>query len=164
MPITYETLYDIPGHLVRRCHQIAVGMFHEALEPCGLTPIQFAILWGCRNFPGMDQAQLGRIVGVDRTTIGNVILRLEGKEFLSRSPDPNDRRIKRLSLTPAGEAELDAALPLVQSVQDRLLAPLSEEERQDFVRLMALVVDAHNECSRVPMASPCVHTENKGEG
>ncbi|MCF8480322.1 MAG: MarR family transcriptional regulator [Rhodospirillum sp.] len=143
-------LESMPGYLIRRSHQISVGLFHEACGEMGLTPIQFALLSGIDARPGLDQIQLSRLVGVDRATIGNVISRLEGRGHILRTPDERDRRVKRLALTGSGEAALEAARPLVKEVQDRLLEPLSAEERTLFVRLLGRLVLENAEGSRVP--------------
>lgn len=143
-------LYAMPGHLVRRCHQISVGIFHEVCKGFDLTPIQFAVLWGVKSNASIDQVQLSRIVGVDRTTIGNVILRLENRKLVSRGVDAKDRRVRILSLTEQGEKLVDEVLPFVDTVQDQLLEPLSNIEQKQFVRLLSKVVRLKNESSRAP--------------
>lgn len=144
----------MPGHLVRRCHQIAVGLFHEICGDTGLTPIQFAILSGIDFQPGLEQVQLSKIAGVDRTTIGNVISRLESRGAIERKADDKDRRIKRLYLTDEGRATLRNVRPMVDEVQDLILRPLDEAERIEFVRLLTKLVHANNEGSRAPLDMP----------
>lgn len=141
----------MPGHLVRRCHQISVGLFHEVCGETGLTPIQFAILSGIEFQPGLEQVQLSKLAGVDRTTIGNVLSRLESRGYIERRPDDKDRRIKRLFMTAEGSGALHAIRPLVEQVQDLLLAPLEEDERKEFTRLLIKLVLGNNEGSRAPM-------------
>lgn len=149
---SFDMLYEMPGHLIRRCHQISVGIFHDVCGEFDMTPIQFALMSGIQSNSGIDQVQLSRLIGVDRTTIGNVILRLEKRGALKRSADASDRRVKRLALTPSGEQLLMAALPSVQEVQDQFLAPLEEEERVEFIRLLSKAVSLNNENSRAPTA------------
>jgi DNA-binding MarR family transcriptional regulator len=146
-PLIHESM---PGYLIRRTHQISVGLFHEACGEIGLTPIQFALLSGIDARPGLDQIQLSRLVGVDRATIGNVISRLEGRGYILRTPDERDRRVKRLALTNVGEEALDAARPLVKDVQEKILEPLSAGEKEVFVRLLGKLVLENAEGSRVP--------------
>jgi DNA-binding MarR family transcriptional regulator len=147
-------LESMPGYLIRRSHQISVGLFHELCGDMGanggLTPIQFALMSGIQARPGLDQIQLSRLVGVDRATIGNVLGRLESRGHIERAPDEKDKRVKRLFLTEAGAAAMEAARPLVAEVQNRLLAPLTEEEKAVFVRLLAKLVLENADGSRVP--------------
>src|SRR5450432_229782 len=62
---------DKPGHLARRFQQIAVAVFHAAVEEAGydLTPVQYAALTEIATQPGIDQATLAGLIAYDRTTI-----------------------------------------------------------------------------------------------
>lgn len=151
--VRLEELYAKPGHLIRRCHQIAVALFLEELQDLNLTPIQFAILAGVDNHPDIDQISLAGLVACDRTTIGNVVERLEGRGLLTRTVDDTDRRVRLLRLTDDGRAVLADARPCTETIQQKLLAPLTEAERQQFVSLLTRIADAHNETSRAPLVT-----------
>ena len=99
-------LDDLPGHHIRRLHQIAVAIFLQETEPLGLTPVQYAALQGVANAPGVDQRTLARTIGLDTSTTGGVVDRLEARGLLQRNAHPDDRRVRRLTLTGAGQALL----------------------------------------------------------
>ncbi len=63
-------------------------------------------------------------------TLGKVVERLEAKKFINRRPAPEDKRTKRLFLTRAGAALLDAAEPPVQQSQERILALLAAKDKK----------------------------------
>src|SRR5580692_2405332 len=54
-------LYDQPGHLIRRAHQISVSMFHDLLGR-EVTPVQYSILRMLHELPGLDQVTLAQRV------------------------------------------------------------------------------------------------------
>ena len=58
----------MPGHLIRRLHQVSTRVFGQRLKAAGidLTPIQFAALDALRAHPGIDQAGLAEAVAKDR--------------------------------------------------------------------------------------------------
>ena len=58
-------LDNLPGHHIRRLHQIAVAVFLQELEPNGLTPVQYAVMQTVANAPGIDQRTLARTIGLD---------------------------------------------------------------------------------------------------
>ena len=62
------------------------------------------------------------IIYFDRSTIGDVLDRMEGKGWILRQSTPSDRRIKRLELSPAGQEVLQQVEPGIRRVQERLLA------------------------------------------
>src|SRR5690242_12200285 len=127
-------LDELPGHYIRRLQQIAVAVFLQETEAHGLTPVQYAVLNQVAATPGMDQRTLARTVGQDTSTIAGVIDRLEARGLLSRNASPDDRRVRLLDLTVAGHALLDAVAPGIVKAQDRMLDPLSEAERREFMR------------------------------
>jgi MarR family transcriptional regulator, lower aerobic nicotinate degradation pathway regulator len=140
----------LPGYHIRRLQQIAVAVFLQETEAHGLTPVQYAAMQAVRNSPGFDQRTLAATIGFDTSTIGGVIDRLEARGLLTRSASPNDRRVRLLTLTDAGRALLEAAIPSMLRAQERMLAPLPKKERAEFMRMLRVLVTTNNELSRAP--------------
>lgn len=141
---------DMPGHRIRRLHQISVGIFLQELADTGLTPVQFAALQTVAQSPGLDQRTLAGSIALDTSTTGGVIDRLEQRGWLERRTAPDDRRVRQLWLTEAGQAVLTQAVPAVQRAQAQILAPLDEADRQTFLRLLHRLVETNNAHSRAP--------------
>jgi DNA-binding MarR family transcriptional regulator len=146
-PIDLDAL---PGHLIRRLQQIAVGLFMEETAAYDLTPVQFAALAAVSRQPALDQRTLARTIGFDTSTIGGVIDRLERRGLVQRQAAAEDRRVRRLTITPDGAALLERVMPAMQRAQTRILAPLPAAERATFLRLLTTLVTANNAASRAP--------------
>lgn len=140
----------LPGHHIRRLHQIAVAIFLQETEAHGITPVQYAALQTVGNAPGIDQRTLAGTIGLDTSTVAGVIDRLEARGLLARGTSPNDRRVRLLTLTAEGQALLVKVVPDMQKAQQRILAPLPKAERAEFMRMLRTLVDANNELSRAP--------------
>lgn len=136
-----------PAHLIRRTHQIAVALFMEEAASFGVTPVQFAILNALIDEPGQDQVTLAARVAFDAATSGSVIGRLETKGWVRREPDAQDRRRKRLWITPEGRAVALKMRRAASNTQQRLLAPLDEHEREQMSVLLAKLVSGHQDSS-----------------
>ena len=150
IPITPEAFEGLPGHYIRRLQQIAVAIFLQETEEFGITPVQFAALQGVSAQPGIDQRTLARSIGFDTSTITGVIDRLETRGLVQRNASSSDRRVRLLTLTPAGEQLLADIVPPMLRAQERMLAPLPPGERSEFLRMLRLLVNANNELSRAP--------------
>jgi len=150
-PITMDAVYDAPGYLFRRMQQIAVAIFVEECKAFDLTPVQYAALIAIHTHPGIDATRLSAVIAFDRSTLGNVIERLEGKKLIERKPSPEDKRAKLLYLTRAGTALLREIAPSVDRAQSRMLQPLKPADRRALMALLAQLVDLNNEASRVPL-------------
>lgn len=143
-------LHDTPGHLIRRAQQIAVALFMEECAELDLTPVQYAALVAVREHPGIDATRLSSLIAFDRSTLGNVLERLETRKLVQRYASPDDKRVKLLRLSPAGVAMLARARVPVARAQQRVLAPLNPADRERFVALLEQLVEMNNEVSRVP--------------
>ena len=149
--ITMDAVYTAPGYLFRRMQQIAVSIFVEECQAFDLTPVQYAALVAIHTHPGIDATRLSAVIAFDRSTLGNVIERLESKAFVERKPAREDKRVKLLYLTKAGAATLREIMPSVESAQARMLQPLKPADRKVLLALMTQLVDLNNEASRVPL-------------
>jgi DNA-binding MarR family transcriptional regulator len=131
--------------------QIAVAIFIEECKAFDLTPVQYAALIAIHTHPGIDATRLSAVIAFDRSTLGNVIERLEAKELIERQPSPGDKRVKLLFLTKAGAALLRAITSSVDRAQARILQPLKPADRKTLMALLSQLVDLNNEASRVPL-------------
>jgi MarR family transcriptional regulator, lower aerobic nicotinate degradation pathway regulator len=139
-----------PGYAIRRLHQISVGIFLQEVGDLGVTPVQYAALQEVGNQPGIDQRTLARTIALDTSTTGGVIDRLEARGWLERRMSPEDRRTRLLHLTAAGEQALAETVPAMLRAQDRILEPLTERQRNEFMRLLQVLVTQNNDLSRAP--------------
>ena len=150
-PVTMDAVYTRPGYLFRRMQQIAVAIFVEECKAFDLTPVQYAALVAIRTHPGIDATRLSAVIAFDRSTLGSVIERLEAKALVARKPSRDDRRVKLLYLTKAGETLLRDIVPAVDRAQARMLQPLKTSDRKTLLALLTQLVDLNNEASRVPL-------------
>lgn len=131
-------LHDEPGHLIRRAHQMAVAAFHDT-HGRQITPVQYAVLRALAAEPGIDQVTLAQRVALDTSTAADIATRLENKGWIVRAL--RARRQRELSLTPEGQAVLDAMLPGVNPMYQRLLRNFSDTERATLLALLQRFVD-----------------------
>ncbi len=144
-------LLAMPGHLIRRLQQISFALFIDQAKEFEITPVQYAAMVAINNHPGIDQTALCNMVALDRSTVGDVVGRLEKKKFIKRLNGSVDRRTKSLHITPAGRKLIKDIEPAVQSTQRLILVPLKASERGVFLRMLKELVHLNNEHSRAPL-------------
>lgn len=147
----FDETASMPGHLLRRCQQIAVSIFLKQCRDFDLTPLQFAVLSALDQHGAMDQMRLGGLTALDRTTVGVVVTKLVDGGLAARRQSDKDKRSKVVTISPEGQRLLERAAPAVRDVQRRLLAPLDPAEREMFVRLLARIAEGGNSESRAPL-------------
>jgi DNA-binding MarR family transcriptional regulator len=150
MPRNPDAVFNKPGHLIRRLQQIAVAIFMAETKKFDITPVQYSALLAVEMHSGIDQTTLVNIIAFDRSTIGSVVSRLESKEWIKRVAGSDDRRTKRLTITPQGRKVLREIDASVASAQRLILAPLRPAERPVFMSMLKRLVRINNPLSRAP--------------
>lgn len=139
--LAHFNLYDAPGHLLRRCQQLAVDLYTMEVGISGLTPRQFALMLAIYQNPGISQVELVRLTGIDRSTVAEMVARLIKRGLLVRQRTETDRRTNALAVTPEGEAQLRTAKPGVARTQDRILQPIPPADRETFISALRQLVE-----------------------
>ena len=137
-----DDFHTMPGYLIRRAQQVSSALFAMECAAFDLTSVQYAALSAIGRNPGVDATRLSALISFDRSTLGDVLERMETKNWVARTSSASDRRIKVLSLTPVGQSLLDQVQPAVRRVQDRLLAPFAPAERDQVIALLSRLADA----------------------
>jgi DNA-binding MarR family transcriptional regulator len=140
-----------PGDLIRRLQQITVGIFMDETKKLDITAVQYKALRAIKKTPGIPKSYLADALALDRSTIGELVRRLESRGLVTRTTAQGDKRIKKLRLSPVGEALLAKAEPCVRRAKTRILAPLSKADKQLFLQMLVQLVEENNKYSRAPL-------------
>ena len=146
-------LWSRPGYLVRLLHQINYALWSEELGHANVTPVQYSVLTALSIRGEQDQTTLADEIGIDRTNVAEVLSRLEARKFVRRKENPADRRARLACLTPKGRALMTGLFPAMQRSQDRLLAPLTQKERDLFMATLVRLIEANNGYGRGTLRS-----------
>ena len=86
--------------------------FDEALRPLGLTNGQFSLLMSLNRPEPPRIGPVATLLAMDRTTLTAALKPLERQGLVEAKPDPQDKRSRLLTLTPAGRSLLARAVPV----------------------------------------------------
>ena len=112
-------------HLQRAARALA-RRFDDALRPLGLTSGQYSMMMALNRPEPPGIGSVASLLSMDRTTLTAALKPLQRRDLVTVMVDDEDRRGRRLRLTPAGQALLARALPLWRRTHaeiDRLLPP-----------------------------------------
>jgi MarR family transcriptional regulator, transcriptional regulator for hemolysin len=94
----------------------------HAVRPWGMTRAQWAVLARLERFEGLKQSELADMLDIQPITLTRLIDRLCDSGLIERRSDPDDRRAKRLFLTPAARPVLDGLARLGNDMMTTVLA------------------------------------------
>ncbi len=96
----------------QRAARALARRFDDAFRPLGLTNGQFSVLMSLNRPEPPTLGNLASLLAMDRTTLTAALKPLERRKLVRVAVDKEDRRSRRLILTPAGRALLAKAVPI----------------------------------------------------
>ena len=130
-PVPFDTTRMVRDRCLclaaQRAARALARRFDTALRPVGLTNGQFSLLHALNRADPPRLTDLAPFLAVDRTTLTAALKVLEREGLVASTPDPADRRNRRLHLTGDGHARLSRALPLWVAAHDALDATLPDD-------------------------------------
>lgn len=161
-----KTGFDLsasPSHLLHRAQQAAVNLSAQALSSEGLTLRQFAVLASLAAEEGQSQASLVDKTGIDRSTLAEMVRRMEAAGYIQRVVSPDDARAKAVSLMDKGRKAYDAALPAVEAADKALLALVRSNRRAGFIVSLSAIGAPEAEAPVEDTADGETAAEDKGK-
>ena len=121
----------------------------------GVTRAQWAVLARLDRFEGLKQSELAEMLDLQPITLTRLLDRLCENGLIERRADPNDRRAKRLFLTPAARPMLEQLGALAEETLGTALAGVSRESVEQIVAQLAVVKENLRQAiqQRTPVAA-----------
>jgi len=114
-----------------------VGALQDSFLARGRPLGASRVLWEIGD--GTDARALRERLGLDSGYLSRLLRGLEDAGLIAIEPDPNDRRVRRVSRTAAGSAEVAELDRRSDALAASLLAPLGGRQQHDLVEAMGRV-------------------------
>lgn len=124
---------------VQRAARALARRFDDALRPIGLTHGQFSLMMSLNRPKPPDMGAVSSLLGMDRTTLTAALKPLQRRRLLKIAADPEDRRSRIVTLTPAGHRLLARAVPVWRRTHEGLETLLSDGEPDRLRKNLNLV-------------------------
>jgi MarR family transcriptional regulator, organic hydroperoxide resistance regulator len=106
-----------------------------------LTMWAYSVLTALATGPTRTQAALARAIRADKTRIIPVLDDLQERGLIERQPDPVDRRVRLLAITPAGRRAFTRTRSGIRAGEERVLALVPAADRRAFLRTLRALSD-----------------------
>ena len=107
-------------------------MYDDYLRPTGLTIGQYSALAALYYVPSMPMNKLANRLEMDRTTLTRSLAILERDRLISIEADPEDTRVRAISITGSGLQKLMEAFPLWEAAQEAMANTLGSRPLKEF--------------------------------
>ena len=114
---------------LNRSVESLVSRINQSNTMGGLTPTQFSVVEALFHLGPLPQCQLAARVFKSSGNMTLVIDNLEKLGLVIRLPDPDDRRVSVVALTPLGKQTVSVIFPQHAAAVTQLFEVLSDEEQ-----------------------------------
>jgi len=128
------------GYLLKQASSALRAAMEEVLRPLGMTITHYSCLELLAQRPGMSNSELARGAFVTRQTMNVLLQGLERDGYVTRPAQATVGKVLPARLTPRGRRSLEKASRAVRSVEDRMLAGLTETERSAAFRILRSMI------------------------
>jgi DNA-binding MarR family transcriptional regulator len=143
-------LSQSPSHLLHRAQQLAQDRFALMAGAHGVTLRQFAVLAAIAEQPGRSQTDLVVATGVDRSTLADMITRMERRGLILRVTAAKDARANAVTLAAPGRAILNQSIPHARAADEALLEALPRGDRKTFQEMLLKLAAAADDSGQPP--------------
>ena len=112
------------------------------LAELDLSLAQHEILATIHRYSGLTQRELSEQLLVVKSNATALLKKLEARGLIRREPDPEDSRIKRLSLTRSGDALVQRSFAVQTRVISAMASVMSDDELEHTASVMTRVGEA----------------------
>ncbi|WP_294533710.1 MarR family transcriptional regulator [uncultured Rhodoblastus sp.] len=142
-PVSLDVVHEVRDACLclatQRAARTLARRFDRAFQPLGLTNGQFSLMMPLNVPEPMKLGRLAALLAMDRTTLTAALKSLERRGLVEVSPDKDDHRARRLSLTQAGRETLVAAIPIWRAEHAALEAELSKPNADRLRELLPFI-------------------------
>jgi DNA-binding MarR family transcriptional regulator len=124
------------GFLMHDVSRLRRAVFDEFMKPAGVTRSQWWVLAHLSRRDGMIQSDLAEVLELGKAALGGLVDRLEAARLIVRRPDPADRRVKRIHLTPKGMRMVLEMRQQSDAMSERILTGLTARQRRELTAML----------------------------
>lgn len=139
----HPVLASFFGYAFTKTAMIYKLRFIDDMKTLGIIGPQCGILYILSHSGPQSQIKLGGELGIDKATMVKLIDELEKMNFVSRTSDLVDRRIKMIALTSHGKKSLPKITAIRDKNEENFLSVLTQSEQQSLKSIVAKLLKAY---------------------
>ncbi|MCR8914148.1 transcriptional regulator SlyA [Marinobacter panjinensis] len=117
-------------------------LLDERLKDLGVTQARWTtMVYLQKGGEGLTQRELARLMAIENPTLVRLLDSLEQQGLIERRPCPNDRRARRLHLTPDGTEFMEVLTERAAKLREEMLEGISDEDIEGAVKVFHKIME-----------------------
>lgn len=140
-------------YLMARASHVVSAEFHSVLRRAGVQVPVWRVLATLSGSPGETVSGLADACLLQQPTMTKLLDRMVRDGLVKRLPDPRDRRVVRIQMTPRGESLVADLLVSAKKHENEVLARYPEMDAMQLKNLMRALIGRHRRGKRAMAAA-----------
>ena len=129
------------GYLTNWAARLFARELERQLLPTGIASAYMPVMFALSAGEALTQKELAQRAAVEQPTMAATLNRMERDGFITRVPDPTDRRSALVSLTETARGHLPEIERIIASINEIALGALEPDEQAAYGRLLRKMID-----------------------
>jgi DNA-binding MarR family transcriptional regulator len=141
--MTLSSVKECPYYLISRVSLVVTSALKKEFAASGVEqvkPAYLCVLMSLWPEDGLKVIELGKRAGLEPSTMTGLLDRMQRDNLVTRTPDPNDRRVLRIYLTKIGHQVRDPVLKVVDRVLSEVFAGVAEDDISQTKNLLRRIL------------------------
>jgi MarR family transcriptional regulator, transcriptional regulator for hemolysin len=130
-----------PGHLISLAARGFARLSEARLKPLGFGVGHLPVLVALQDGQASTQRDLARFAKIEQPPMAQMLARMERDGLIKRTPDPQDGRSSRITLTKAAEARLPDAVAVLLRGNNEVLRGFTRAETRQLVDMLTRLIE-----------------------
>ncbi|QAY75512.1 MarR family winged helix-turn-helix transcriptional regulator [Sphingosinicella sp. BN140058] len=142
-----------PGHLISLAARGFARLSEARLKPLGFGVGHLPVLVALRDGKASSQRDLARFARVEQPPMAQMLDRMARDGLIERTPDPEDGRSSRITLTAAAQARLPDAIDVLLEGNREVLDGFTRDETELLISMLKRVIANLDRIAHGPSAA-----------
>ena len=134
-------------HSINRLWRYAKEYGHNRIRNAGVSDTEYQICAFVHFHHDMSQDAVASALCLDKTTVAKALLSLEGKGYIQREQNPENRRKNILSITDQGRTTIADVVDVYDLWTDAVYSCLTLEEQEAFEEYLVRMIEKARQLS-----------------
>ncbi|MEJ5117034.1 MarR family winged helix-turn-helix transcriptional regulator [Gluconobacter cerinus] len=134
------------GSLTSKTGRLFTRLMEQKLKPAGMRAGQIPVFLALGKGEIRTQKVLAELAGIEQPGMATLLARMERDGLIEREPDPDDKRVSQIRLSPVGLTKSQQVIPIMEGASEEAFKGFTPLERDILITLLERMSSSLESC------------------
>jgi len=134
------------GSLTSKTGRLFTRLMEQKLKPAGMRAGQIPVFLALGKGEVRTQKVLAELAGIEQPGMATLLARMERDGLIEREPDPDDKRVSQIRLSPVGLTKSQQVIPIMEGASEEAFKGFTPLERDILITLLERMSSSLERC------------------